>query len=249
MINTNESITGHKPNENQHDQRPENERQIQPVPSPVQHGEVKESVLAVLRSTIDPLCPRVFNYSGESVKAAVLASGQFLERTQAEHDFRYKQIIPYVVIRHQNSYLLTRRTAKQTESRLHNLYSLGVGGHVNDLDVSQDGRDVLTSGMRRELEEEIHVESEQSCRLAGVINDDSTEVARVHLGFVYVLTLASPQYRIMEPDKYTAAWKTPRELSEHYDQMESWAKIVHDCVVFAGSPEHAKKWEMQTELR
>jgi predicted NUDIX family phosphoesterase len=124
---------------------------------------------------------------------------------------------------------------------LHDKFSLGVGGHINNFDTSDVGCDVITSGMRRELNEEIHIESEESCELVGIINDDSTEVARVHMGLVFVLTTALPDYRIMEPDKYTAEWKTPEEMAEYKGRMESWAQIVFDNVIQAGAGEKAGK--------
>ena len=47
----------------------------------------------------------------------------------------------------------------------------------------------------------------------------------------FALRTATPRYTIMEPGKYTAAWKTSAELGAHYGQMESWAQIVYDHVV------------------
>ncbi len=206
--------------------------------------ELQESVLVVPRNVVDQLCPQTYCSEGQQVKAAVLANHRFLERTVAEHDFQHKQAIPYVVIRHDDRYLLMRRTSRQTESRLHHKYSLGIGGHVNPTDLtSGKGEDVISAGMRRELEEEILVESVESCELVGVINDDSTEVARVHMGLVYLLKAASPRYTIVEHDKYTAMWCTPAQLAGYYDLMESWAQIVHDFVVHAGAPDRVKRWQ------
>ncbi|HEX7829330.1 MAG TPA: hypothetical protein VF787_06715, partial [Thermoanaerobaculia bacterium] len=43
----------------------------------------------------------------------------FIDRPTAEVSPQYKQIIPYVLIRHDGSYYLLQRTQKQTEARLH----------------------------------------------------------------------------------------------------------------------------------
>jgi predicted NUDIX family phosphoesterase len=198
------------------------------------NNELNESVLVVARQVIDELCPQTFGRETEAVRLAILAKGHFLDRKIAEHDFQHKQVIPYVVIRHEDRYLLMRRTSKQTETRLHDKFSLGVGGHINNLDTSDVGCDVIMSGMRRELNEEIQIESEESCELVGIINDDSTEVARVHMGLVFVLTTSSPDYKIMEPDKYTAEWKSAEEMADYQGRMESWAQIVHDNVICDG---------------
>ena len=192
--------------------------------------ELQEAVLVVPREIIAAVAPKVFNHEIESVKKAALSNCLFLERSLAEEDENFKQVIPYVVVRHRDQFLLIRRTRKQTEARLHDLYSLGIGGHINKEDVAGAETDLLTVGMRRELSEEIKVE-EEFCRLVGVINDNSTPVARVHVGFVYLLTTASPEFTIMEPDKYTAEWKSADELQQFYARMESWAQITNDHVI------------------
>src|ERR1700735_2327356 len=96
--------------------------------------ELQESVLVVPRGVIDPLCHGVFTPEVAPVEKAVLANCRFLERNIAETDYQFKQVIPYVVVRHEDRCLLIWRTNKQTEARLHNLYSLGVGGHINNTD-------------------------------------------------------------------------------------------------------------------
>ena len=193
--------------------------------------ELQESVWVVPRAVIDPLCRTVFTPEVAAVEKAVLANCRLLERNLAETDYQFKQVIPYVVVRHQDRCLLIWRTSKQTEARLHNLYSLGVGGHINNTDIPTANSNLILTGMRREFTEEIAVEGEESCDLVGIINDDSTDVSRVHMGFVFVLRTATPRYTIMEPGKYTAAWKTSAELGVHFGQMESWAQIVYDHVV------------------
>jgi predicted NUDIX family phosphoesterase len=193
--------------------------------------ELQESVLVVPRTVIDPLCHSVFTRDVAAVEKAVLANCRFLERNVAETDYKFKQVIPYVVVRHQDRCLLIWRTNQQTEARLHNRYSLGVGGHINNTDIPTTDSNLILTGMRREFTEEIAVEGEQSCELIGIINDDSTDVSRVHMGFVFVLQTATARYTIMEPGKYTAAWKTSAELAGHYGQMESWAQIVYDHIV------------------
>jgi predicted NUDIX family phosphoesterase len=195
--------------------------------------ELQESVLVVPRTVIEPLCRQGFTPEVSPVEKAVLANCRFLARNLAETDYQFKQVIPYVVVRHEDRSLLIWRTNKQTEARLHNLYSLGVGGHINNTDIPTADTNIILTGMRREFTEEIAVEGEQSCDLVGIINDDSTDVSRVHMGFVFVLRTTTPNYTIMEPGKYTAAWKTSAELAANYGQMESWAQIVYDNLLRA----------------
>lgn len=190
--------------------------------------ELQEKVLVVPSPIVNSLCPKPFSQNADGVIDAAIKNGQFLARKIAETDFNFKQIIPYVIVRHENRYVLMRRTTKQTEARLHDKYSIGVGGHINDQDMSKGIENIIHQGMRREIEEEININSEQSCELVGVINDNSSEVSRVHMGLVYILTAGTPEFTIVEHDKYTANWATVEQMAAYYDKMESWTQIVYD---------------------
>ena len=74
---------------------------------------------------------------------------------------------------------LMRRTRAGGDARLHDRYSIGVGGHVNP----EDG-DVV-GGLRREWAEEIVADFEPEFEPLGVLNDDNNPVGAVHLGLVY----------------------------------------------------------------
>src|SRR3954451_23607955 len=97
-----------------------------------------------------------------------------------EVDPSFKQIIPYLVLRDGERYFLMRRTKAGGDARLHDRYSIGVGGHLNPGD-----RD-LAGGLRREWQEEVSADFEPAFELIGLLNDDTTDVASVHLGAVYV---------------------------------------------------------------
>ncbi|MGZ4963188.1 MAG: NUDIX domain-containing protein, partial [Limisphaerales bacterium] len=101
-------------------------------------------------------------------------------------------------------------------------------GHINDEDMAKGIENIIQHGMRREIEEEMLIKSEQSCELVGVINDNSSEVSRVHMGLVYVLTTGTAEFEIAEKDKYTANWASVEEMAAVYDKMESWTQIVYD---------------------
>lgn len=149
----------------------------------------------------------------------------FIDRPTAEISPEYKQIIPYVVIRHGETYYLLQRTRKQTEARLHDKYSLGVGGHVNP-DTPE-----LLDGLHKELEEEVEVSGDYDLTFAGILNDDTTEVGRVHLGAVFVLESLTGEVRVRETDKMTGRWATVDELAAVYDSMETWTQIVFDGLI------------------
>ncbi|MGZ5493860.1 MAG: NUDIX domain-containing protein [Thermoanaerobaculia bacterium] len=146
----------------------------------------------------------------------------FIDRATAEKSPQYKQIIPYVVIRHGDSYFLLQRTSKQTESRLHHKLSLGIGGHINP------DSPTLLGGLQKELEEEVGVNGDYEISFVGIINDDTTDVGRVHLGAVYVLDAVTPDVAIRETDKMTGSWTPRADLAPLRERMETWSQLVYD---------------------
>ena len=58
----------------------------------------------------------------------------YLNRTEAEQNKRYKQLIPYVLLICNDRILRYRRGKGGQETRLHGLYSVGIGGHISDTD-------------------------------------------------------------------------------------------------------------------
>ena len=153
---------------------------------------------------------------------------RFLPRALAEDDPSYKQLIPYVVLRHGGQIFHYRRGSKGTESRLHALRSIGVGGHINPI----DGRDfdgIYRAALLRELGEEVELPpGPPELEPLGLINDDATAVGRVHLGVVHVLTLSAPTVRSREAALADAGFATPGELRRDRDRFESWSQFVLD---------------------
>ena len=82
----------------------------------------------------------------------------FVARADAEVQPKWRQIIPYVVVMHGDDVFTLRRLRKQTEARLHDKVSIGIGGHINP------GHDVL-AGLHKELDEEIAVDDPYDARI------------------------------------------------------------------------------------
>ena len=110
----------------------------------------------------------------------------FLPKPKAEQNFEFKQWIPYVFIQKGKEILRYQRSQKGGETRLRGMYSIGIGGHVTDEDWAQ-GKGYLT-GLMREVVEETGLQSKPGPAV-GAINDDSTEVGRVHFGIVHIIKL------------------------------------------------------------
>jgi predicted NUDIX family phosphoesterase len=154
----------------------------------------------------------------------------YLNRTEAEQDKGYKQLIPYVLIFCQDRILRYRRGKGGQETRLHGLYSVGIGGHISEEDHGLfSNRLGYQEGMRRELMEEVAIEECNEVSVA-VINDDSTEVGFVHFGVVHVLhvadeTIAGRRSGIVAPEFIPVAEAMKDTLG-----YESWSRFCLENV-------------------
>jgi predicted NUDIX family phosphoesterase len=169
----------------------------------------------------------------DRVQRVLREASFFMPRSQVEDDPTYQQIIPYVVFRHGDRYLLTHRLKASSEKRLRQLYSLGVGGHINPGDL--DHGDPIADGLRREWEEEVVYDGSFQARLLGLINDDSSPVSRVHLGVVFLIDGDRPEITIRETDKLSGELLTLDGMRIYYLAMESWSQLVYDRLLMEGA--------------
>ncbi len=161
---------------------------------------------------------------------AVLAQAEFIERARAEQDPAYKQIIPYCILRYGDKVFRYKRSGWAGEKRLQGLYSIGVGGHINRSDVLPllaDVTSILDWARDRELTEEFGVTYSRPPRLVALLNDDSTEVGRVHFGAVYEYELDSPEVESREKRVHIhSAFVSIDELVGQAEEYEGWSRIV-----------------------
>ncbi len=153
----------------------------------------------------------------------------FRPRDEVENDPGFKQLIPYVVLQYvqpdgQISVFQYTRGRGQGEGRLHAKRSIGIGGHISAIDKTP-GADVYHEGLRRELDEEVVIDSPSPLRCVGLINDDQTEVGRVHLGIVHVCDLPSPAVRPREADMIESGFRPVASLLAELDRFETWSQI------------------------
>jgi len=197
-------------------------------------GPFTEHVLCVHRGDIFPDGAwHGFVTTGlERAQRVIRSQSFFMPRSQVEDDPGYQQIIPYVVFRHLDRYLLTRRLKASSERRLRQLYSLGVGGHINPGDLEHG--DPINDGLRREWEEEVEYRGHFEARMLGLLNDDSSPVSKVHLGVVFLVDGDSPEIAIRETDKLSGELLTLEQMRVHYLEMESWSQMVYDRLVAGG---------------
>ena len=159
----------------------------------------------------------------QQVLDLIAAEGFFLERPVAEESPEYRQIIPYVAVVRGDEVFATRRLNKGGESRLHGLISLGVGGHINEID-DKNG-DWLMNCLRREIEEEVALEDFGTLTLRGLINDSGNAVGSVHLGFFFTLTTTG-NVSVRETEKLEGGFEPIASLPEQTERMETWSQII-----------------------
>ena len=195
----------------------------------------EENILVIKRSLFDQL--GAFHglcFEPQNYLKAILARGNnfFLPRSQAERDPTHKQIIPYALIAHGDKVLHYVRGKKAGEQRLVAKGSIGIGGHMNDHDESLFAWDeaAYRAGVEREVNEEIKIDSPFADRIVALLNDDTTEVGRVHLGIVHVFKLAEPKVQKREAMITGLTFRTKEELMGQRESLESWSQICLDAL-------------------
>lgn len=157
---------------------------------------------------------------------------RFLPRAAMESDPTHKQLIPYVVFRSGDRVFHYTRGKSHGETRLHSLKSIGVGGHVDEPDA--EGRttaEAYETALRRELDEEVRIDSPGTLRRVGLINDDSTPVGSVHLGVVYLYELERPAVVAREDGLTDAGFVPIADAVRDRLEYETWSQICIDSVL------------------
>ena len=158
---------------------------------------------------------------------------QYRPRDLMESDPGFKQLIPYCIFRHidskgQTTVFQYTRGKGQGESRLHSKRSIGIGGHISTID--SDDPSPYDLGMQRELDEEVVIETPFTQRRVGMINDDQTDVGKVHLGVVHLFTCEHPRVTAREVEIIESGFRPVQELMNELDQFESWSQICLEAL-------------------
>jgi len=194
-----------------------------------------ENILVVGRSLFDQLGSfQGLNFEPGKYLPAILLRGNhlFVPRSKAENDPNYKQIIPYVMLAFEDNVLYYIRGKRAGEQRLVAKGSIGIGGHLNDGDAGLFNLDDehYNRVVEREVHEEIHLIAKFQNRIVALLNDDTTDVGRVHLGVVHVFKLAEPKVEKREAMITGLAFLTKKELVSRRESLESWSQICVDSL-------------------
>jgi predicted NUDIX family phosphoesterase len=195
----------------------------------------EENILVIKRTLFDQLGSfQGLNFEPQKYLNALLSRGNnfFLPRAKAETDPTHKQIVPYALIAFENKVLYYVRGKKAGEQRLVAKGSIGIGGHMNDNDESLFAWDeaAYRAGVEREVNEEIKINTKFDDRIVALLNDDSTEVGRVHLGIVHVFKLAEPKVEKREAMITNLGFLSGDELRARRDSLETWSQFCLDAL-------------------
>jgi predicted NUDIX family phosphoesterase len=154
----------------------------------------------------------------------------YRSRGEVEQDPSFKQLIPYAIFRHRaadGSATLFQYTRGKGmgEARLHAKRSVGIGGHISLDDQVSESAVPYAEGMRRELAEEVRIDSPYTERCVGLINDDETPVGQVHLGVVHLIDVEKPAVFPAEIEIIEAGFRPVEQLLGDLSRFESWSQI------------------------
>jgi predicted NUDIX family phosphoesterase len=162
------------------------------------------------------------------------ANNFFMDRGKAEDDPSFKQIIPYALFQHNGKYLHYTRGKSGGESRLHAQGSVGVGGHINPVDERADplGKATYLAGVEREIDEELNITGGHQNRIVGLLNDDSNDVGKVHLGVVHIFDLESEEVTSAEDALANLAVQSSDDLTgKLHGSLETWSRFCVDELI------------------
>lgn len=190
-----------------------------------------QMVLVSRKGTLDSLGGfQGYNLNVEEYVKVLLdpPNNLFMVRDLAERDEQYKQLIPYVVFRFGDSVFSYVRGKKSSESRLVAMRSIGVGGHIEPVDQSlfSSDRDMYLEAARREVSEEVRLDSAYQESIVALINDDSTDVGKVHLGIMHIWDLAEPKVTKREGLITQSSFVPIESLKANLEELETWSRIA-----------------------
>jgi len=196
----------------------------------------EEQVLVVERKVFDELGSfRGLQFDVQRYLDRLFVPGtlRFMPRPLAEKDPGFKQLIPYVLMTCEGRYLTYVRGKRAGETRLVGNRSMGIGGHINPIDDAaplfrSDFRAMYETAVEREVIEEVFVEAGHADHVVALLNDDSNEVGKVHLGVVHCWVLDAPKVSRREQMITQMEFMSEDELRAVRDQMETWSQLCLD---------------------
>ena len=196
----------------------------------IMSGKYDEQVLVITRELFDQLGAfHGLKCDVDRYLDAIFSEGNnfFIDRNDAEEDPGHKQIIPYAIFRYGGKFLHYIRGKSGGEKRLAAKGSVGIGGHINDTDGASGSlaNSTYLAGVDREIREELNISGDFKQRAVALLNDDTNEVGKVHLGVVHLVDLETSEVTSNEEAITELSFFTPEELQSRSNSLETWSRI------------------------
>jgi predicted NUDIX family phosphoesterase len=165
---------------------------------------------------------------------------EWLEREDAEANEAFKQWIPYALLMNEIG-MVAMYPRQGTETRLHGVWSVGVGGHVHPHD-GATWEQALLNGLNREILEEYDGAVIGSPVMLGLINEEQTHLGKVHIGAVF-LQRCMGQVAQNSNELAGLEWVAPEDIGNLLpgSMFERWSLLAmelaaaHDGGLLAGT--------------
>ena len=149
---------------------------------------------------------------------------EYRARSVVETDPSVKQLIPYAILKRGDEVFAYRRGKAGGENRLHDLWSIGVGGHISRND-GDAGVKAYEAGFLRELDEEVAIVGDYHHRIVGLLYDPRTPVGSVHAGVVHLVETSGDVVG-RDPSLVDGGFKPLAEIARDFDRLETWSQFV-----------------------
>jgi len=205
-----------------------------PLPVQSTHQKQDEKILVVPTQKLSHLIP-FFGFqpipSFDSFAALINQEKKFEWRSAMEEDPSYKQIIPYLIFSHNKKYFLMQRKDNASEQRLKSKYSLGIGGHIREEDITGKS---IAEWAQREFHEEVIYNGSLTIHPIGIINDERNAVGKVHVGFAFLICGSLPNISVRSELKHGELLASDA-CEQFHPHMETWSQLVFDYLKAKGS--------------
>jgi predicted NUDIX family phosphoesterase len=165
-------------------------------------------------------------------KTCSTLSFEFKSRKNIEQDLNFKQIIPYIIIQTKDLKYIAVYKRKGSEERLHDLWSIGIGGHINPVDSNGNENSLkktIIAGMERELDEELlKMPKADKPIFTGIINEEETDVGSVHIGAVFKILTENKNSYTGGDELFDFQWKKTDD-AKHLN-LELWSKLAFELI-------------------
>ena len=152
---------------------------------------------------------------------------EFVERASAEEDESYQQIIPQIILKVGNKIFLHKIPQTGSEGRLHDMWPIFLGGHVDDTDSS------IWDAAEREFNEEINYRGKIIKKeFLGIVKRNDMPVNKVHTGLVWLFEGDIEEFEATADHGIAdGRFVQVSDLDSYVEKMTHWSQVVASYII------------------